>query len=46
LKEFGYKGPLTVSASTAVEGMIKVIAGMTAETVKKPVNYDGKPFEW
>ncbi len=46
LKEFGYVGPLTVSASTAVEGMIKVIAGMTPETVRKPINYDGKPFEW
>ncbi len=46
LKEFGYKGPLTVSAATAVEGMIKVIAGLTPETVKKPINYDGKAFEW
>ncbi|MBY0510676.1 MAG: SDR family oxidoreductase [Rhodospirillaceae bacterium] len=46
LKEFGYKGPLTVSATTAVEGMIKVIAGLTPEMVKKPINYDGKSFEW
>jgi NAD(P)-dependent dehydrogenase (short-subunit alcohol dehydrogenase family) len=46
LKEFGYKGPLTVSAATAVEGMIKVIGSLTPEMVKKPINYDGKPFEW
>jgi len=46
LKEFGYKGPLTVSAQTAVEGMIKVIAGLTPDMVKKPINYDGKAFEW
>lgn len=46
LKEFGYKGPLTVTADTAVAGMIKVIAGLTPDGVKKPINYDGKPFEW
>ncbi len=46
LKEFGYVGPLTVSAQTAVEGMIKVIGGLTPEMVRKPINYDGKPFEW
>ena len=46
LKEFGYKGPLTVSAETAVAGMIKVIASLTPDMVKKPINYDGKQFEW
>jgi NAD(P)-dependent dehydrogenase (short-subunit alcohol dehydrogenase family) len=46
LKEFGYVGPLTVSATTAVEGMRKVIAELTPETSRKPINYDGKAFEW
>ena len=46
LKEFGYVGPLTISAPTAVEGMIKVIAGLTPEMARKPINYDGKQFEW
>jgi NAD(P)-dependent dehydrogenase (short-subunit alcohol dehydrogenase family) len=46
LKEFGYVGPLTVTAQVAVEGMIKVIGGLTPDMVKKPINYDGKPFEW
>jgi NAD(P)-dependent dehydrogenase (short-subunit alcohol dehydrogenase family) len=46
LKEFGYVGPLTVSAETAVAGMIKVIGSLTPEMVKKPINYDGKAFEW
>ncbi len=46
LKEFGYEGPMTVSAETAVSGMRDVIANLTQETSAKPINCDGKPFEW
>ena len=46
LKEFGYEGPMTVSAETAVKGMRGVIADLTSENNSKPINCDGKPFEW
>jgi len=46
LKEIGYVGPLTITAEQAVAGMIKVIEGLTPETSRKPINCDGKPFEW
>lgn len=46
LKEFGYEGPMTVSAEAAVKGMRDVIANLTPENNSKPINCDGKPFEW
>ncbi|MEQ9447809.1 MAG: SDR family oxidoreductase [Rhodospirillaceae bacterium] len=46
LKEFGYEGPMTISAEEAVRGMIKVLADYTPESARTPMNCDGKPFEW
>jgi len=46
LDDIGYKGPLTISAAEAVGGMRAVISDLNQETARKPINCDGKPFEW
>jgi NAD(P)-dependent dehydrogenase (short-subunit alcohol dehydrogenase family) len=46
LEEIGYSGPLTISAEEAVGGMRQVISDLDQESARKPINCDGKPFEW
>lgn len=42
----GFRGPGSITVDESVEGLLKVIDGMTAETVGLPINYNGEPIPW
>ncbi|MCB2106423.1 MAG: SDR family oxidoreductase [Rhodobacteraceae bacterium] len=42
----GYRGPASITTKVSVQGVMKVIDGMTLETNDKALNYDGRPIPW
>ena len=46
LFDSGFRGPGSITVDESVEGLLKVIDGVTAETVGLPVNYNGDTIPW
>ena len=42
----GFRGPGSITVEESVDGMVRVIENITAETVGLPVNYDGQTIPW